>query len=622
MNIVEYHGSSSDEEYLPWSASREDFYGYFEGYPTVWFDGTYRHVGASNPEAMAAAYRVSINNRLAVNSPIQMSGTFSYSSSTITLTATARKVDAVNLTQPILIMAVLEDDMFWGGRPYNHVVRAGGGRAISLPNQGDETTVTMDFTVGPTWNLDNIRCVAWVQKNVTNFEVYQSCELSEFFDFTLDVDDPLASIPEGNGQAIFEGNVTNQLEVAQNLTVSLQNTFGWPADFMLDGEADFHTDPSSISLDPGEAIGFTMRVTTDGQVRVGTGSMRAQSTQSTMTKQCRVFNGGLAVLFVDDDGAYPQTDELPLLDALAARNILYDHWDVRRGYGRAPNAAEMAQYDAAIWHVGVQTNMVLESDVEVMTQYLQEGGSLILSYQHFLTFADTCQAPVVAEFLTDYLGLASYVQDAGADSALGVAGDAISDGMDMRFNWPSPSWDKCDALTPNALGQAFLHSSTGNQIAIRAQNLDHDSRTVFFACLLNQLSNTPPDPDNLGTLLQRSIEWVVDRGSASVADGRMTGPSSIRWIAPNPLRASATASGASIRLRVGDSAAGRPARLDIFDVNGRLISNLLDGPLPAGMMTATWNGLDASGSPAGSGMYYLRFTTADGTDRARVAVIR
>jgi len=67
---------------------------------------------------------------------LAMHGTYNFSSSTISLTATIRKVDAVTLTNPIVVMAVLEDDVHSGAYTYEHVVRAGGGQAISLPSAG------------------------------------------------------------------------------------------------------------------------------------------------------------------------------------------------------------------------------------------------------------------------------------------------------------------------------------------------------------------------------------------------------------------------------------------------------------------------------------------------------
>ncbi len=54
--------------------------------------------------------------------------------------------------------------------------------------------------------------------------------------------------------------------------------------------------------------------------------------------------------------------------------------------------------------------------------------------------------------------------------------------------------------------------------------------------------------------------------------------------------------------------------LGIYDVRGRLIKSLISGSLPAGQHGMTWNGLDALGRPAASGVYFCRLTTDSGED--------
>jgi hypothetical protein len=69
-------------------------------------------------------------------------------------------------------------------------------------------------------------------------------------------------------------------------------------------------------------------------------------------------------------------------------------------------------------------------------------------------------------------------------------------------------------------------------------------------------------------------------------------------------------------------AAASSARLEIFDVSGRRIAALHDGPLAAGSGTLTWRALDASGAPLASGAYFARLVTPNGEAAARFAVTR
>jgi hypothetical protein len=53
------------------------------------------------------------------------------------------------------------------------------------------------------------------------------------------------------------------------------------------------------------------------------------------------------------------------------------------------------------------------------------------------------------------------------------------------------------------------------------------------------------------------------------------------------------------------------ARLAVYDVAGRLVAVLSDGPAAAGEHEARWDGRDDSGRPVSSGVYFVRLS-ADG----------
>lgn len=43
-------------------------------------------------------------------------------------------------------------------------------------------------------------------------------------------------------------------------------------------------------------------------------------------------------------------------------------------------------------------------------------------------------------------------------------------------------------------------------------------------------------------------------------------------------------------------------------MNGRYVRTLVDAPVNAGRLTATWDGTDAGGHRVASGVYFYRFT--------------
>ncbi len=57
--------------------------------------------------------------------------------------------------------------------------------------------------------------------------------------------------------------------------------------------------------------------------------------------------------------------------------------------------------------------------------------------------------------------------------------------------------------------------------------------------------------------------------------------------------------------------AERYAQLDIFDLAGRLVIRVWDGPAAAGMTTLVWDGVDGRGRQMPSGTYFARLVAGD-----------
>jgi aminopeptidase N len=65
-----------------------------------------------------------------------------------------------------------------------------------------------------------------------------------------------------------------------------------------------------------------------------------------------------------------------------------------------------------------------------------------------------------------------------------------------------------------------------------------------------------------------------------------------------------------------------PARLDIYDLNGRWVTRLLDGPRVAGPARVRWNGLDARGRRVPPGVYYCRLRAGTEATTRRMLCVR
>ena len=72
-----------------------------------------------------------------------------------------------------------------------------------------------------------------------------------------------------------------------------------------------------------------------------------------------------------------------------------------------------------------------------------------------------------------------------------------------------------------------------------------------------------------------------------------------------------------------DLARGGAVTLQIFTVTGRLVCTLVDRPMPAGYgQRAIWNGLDATGAPVPTGVYWARLVAPDRVETRKMLLLQ
>jgi hypothetical protein len=65
-----------------------------------------------------------------------------------------------------------------------------------------------------------------------------------------------------------------------------------------------------------------------------------------------------------------------------------------------------------------------------------------------------------------------------------------------------------------------------------------------------------------------------------------------------------------------------PVRLEVFDAAGRLVRVLVHGETEPGRHRAVWNGMDASGNHAPSGVYFSRLVTSETTQTQKMVLLK
>ena len=126
------------------------------------------------------------------------------------------------------------------------------------------------------------------------------------------------------------------------------------------------------------------------------------------------------------------------------------------------------------------------------------------------------------------------------------------------------------------------------------------------------------------------LDWMLEGGAApfikwrypcmdvSVDDGddtHVSGPVNYLYASrPNPFRTAAT-----IRFSLaGDG----PVKIAVYDVAGRLIRTLHDGPAKGGENTLTWDGADNAGNRVSGGIFWMEMSTPSYTSSKRMVVLR
>ena len=88
----------------------------------------------------------------------------------------------------------------------------------------------------------------------------------------------------------------------------------------------------------------------------------------------------------------------------------------------------------------------------------------------------------------------------------------------------------------------------------------------------------------------------------------------LRSIRPNPASGSACVSFAL--------PAAQPARVSVFDVQGRLVRIIAEREFPTGGAELWWDGQDTHGNEVASGVYFVALQTEEGVVSKKIAVLR
>jgi len=593
-------------------SQRASWYG-VSGVPDVRIDGKYSVVGAGSCQTAYANYRsryITRMNEVANVSPVEIEGVWSIAADVATITVTYRLVDPVPQTGVQATVFIYEDDVYYNASTtFNHLARALRNEAVTgLTNVGDEVTIVKTIPVNAAWEEEQLHCCAVLQKSSGTKDMVQAARIPYLSDFSVNIPKRVASVPAGSGYAYFQGTITNDTSSPDVMTFSFDNGFGWPGEFQVEGDPNWYSAATAFNFGALEGKDITLRILTDNVKRIGNGSFVSSSQNSgrTYPLSLRVFNLSYSILFVDDDGN--RTDETVFTGALDTIGWLYEDWDVYNGHGSlGPTYNNMAGFDVVLWQHGyILSSLFTTADTTAIKTYMDDGGKIFVSSMDFLNFISGTRL-----FLREYMGVETHADGVTATSLTGVGGDPIGDGVNMALTFPAGA-NRVDQVNPAATATAFLHNHNSLPVAVRNERTN-GSKAVYN-CVPPNAMPSDADPNNARAIIERTVLWLVGGSDPGSVDdpGLASATRLSAW--PNPAPG---ATGLSFRL-----GAAAPARLEMIDVTGRLVRTLVNGRVDAGAHQVNWDGMDDSGRPVASGIYFARFESSEGNATHKVVLTR
>jgi hypothetical protein len=170
---------------------------------------------------------------------------------------------------------------------------------------------------------------------------------------------------------------------------------------------------------------------------------------------------------------------------------------------------------------------------------------------------------------------------------------------------------------PNPNGFSFKTVADGTSVHMRrdadgtcdfntgsTNSVTERIREVFRWFGYNSVSNPLCDPPAGSTTIPGD-EGRQPKFRTSLAD-----------FAPNPL-----VTGAAGRIQFTMAREGR-AKIDVFDIEGRLVKSVFQGVAKEGINEAFWNGTNEAGTQVASGVYFYRLRSADEDLSKKMVVVR
>jgi hypothetical protein len=250
--VVEYHSGGGGDPFInTYSDARVGYYG-ITGFPTAVFDGIDKFIGGDHTQSMYQYYLPIVESRQPINTAFNIEIGGDHNGDTYNLNVRVSKLARIPYQNMALEVAVTESGIPYSWQGLDHVSFA---ERVMMPDEngtalnfagGDEQTINLNFTSDPSWVVDELEIVAFIQ-NLDNKEILQGGKIMVNALEPLSVDDNTVILP---CQTRLIGNYPNPFNPTTMIEFALKN-------------------PGNVRLEVFNLLGQKVKTLADGLMTAG-----------------------------------------------------------------------------------------------------------------------------------------------------------------------------------------------------------------------------------------------------------------------------------------------------------------------------------------------------------------
>jgi hypothetical protein len=202
------------------------------------------------------------------------------------------------------------------------------------------------------------------------------------------------------------------------------------------------------------------------------------------------------------------------------------------------------------------------------------------------------------------------------ECTVGIENNVGNDGLEIAFNEPYLHDGLAILITDEPLPEWLSVAPTSGTVGPSSSTnlvVTFDSTDLLDGTYLKTIRLTTNDTDE--PIVDVLAELTVTSGPTSIALTTLPETFQLAAARPNPFASQST-------IQYAVPSPGADVRIDVFDVGGRRVQTLVNGPVAPGRHTVSWNGRDAAGKRTAAGVYFARMEAPGFSQVRKVTFLR